>query len=155
MAELSAGVLAYRASGSDWHVLLAHHGGPFFARKDAGAWTIPKGAPNPGEPLEAAARREFQEEIGVALEGPLRPLGSVRQRSGKIVHGFAIEVPFGPRIEVVSNDFELEWPPRSGKLRRFPEVDRAEFFPLDVAAVKIILAQRPLLERLQAQLSSS
>lgn len=150
MPLVSAGLLMYRRKNGELEVFLAHPGGPLFARKDRAAWTVPKGMVAPNEDLVAAAIREFGEEIGLPVEGELRPLGSVRQRSGKIVHAWAFEgdVPAGfvPR----SNEFEIEWPPRSGNLRRFPEVDRAEFFSLPVASEKIILAQAPFLDRLRA-----
>jgi len=157
VAPTSAGLLAFRRSADGAvEVLLAHPGGPFFAKKDAGAWTIPKGAPEAGESLEDAARREFREEIGTAIDddAPLLALGSVRQAGGKTVHAFAAEV-FGwaDPVEVRSNTFELEWPPRSGRTHAFPEVDRAAFFTLDAAASMLLAAQRPFLDRLRELLA--
>lgn len=140
----------YRRRDGVLEVLLAHPGGPLFARRDLGAWTVPKGLVGPDEELLQAAIREFGEEIGLPVHEPLLPLGSVRQKSGKIVHAWAFEGTAPPGFVPVSNEFEVEWPPRSGKRARFPEVDRAEFFPIDAAAEKIIPAQAPFLDRLAA-----
>ena len=140
----------YRRTERGLEVLLAHPGGPFFTRKDAGGWTIPKGEPNPGEALEAAAAREFTEETGLPVTGPLVPLGEVRQKGGKTVHAWAFEGELPPGFVPASNTFELEWPPRSGKKQSFPEIDRAEMFPLDVAREKINAAQAVFLDRLAA-----
>lgn len=148
----SAGILLYRRVGGEWQVLLAHPGGPFWRRRDAGAWTIPKGMMNPDETAEAAARREFREELGVAAEGVLRPLGAIRQRSGKQVEAFALEGDFAPE-DLHSNPFEVEWPPRSGRLAQFPEIDRVEWLGFDAARTKILPAQQPLLDRLEALLA--
>lgn len=146
-ATTSAGILMYRRRGKSLEVLLVHPGGPFWRRRDAGAWSIPKGECDPAEPAEAAARREFAEELGRRPEGELMPLGEIRQAGGKRVLAFAIEGEFdASRIE--SNTFEIEWPPRSGKRAAFPEVDRAAWFALDEARDKIIAGQLPLLERL-------
>src|SRR6185436_9334966 len=142
----SAGVLMYRRTEGGLEVLLAHPGGPFFTRKDAGGWTIPKGEPNPGEALEAAAAREFTEETGLPMTGPLVPLGEVRQKGGKTVHAWAFEGDLPPGFIPTSNTFELEWPPRSGKKQSFPEIDKAEMFPLDVAREKINPAQAVFLD---------
>lgn len=143
----------YRRRAGELQVLLAHPGGPIFARRDLGVWTIPKGLVLDGEELLSAAIREFGEEIGLPVVEPLLSLGSVRQKSGKLVHAWAFEgtAPdgFAPR----SNEFEVEWPPKSGKLRRFPEVDRAEFFSLSDAAQKLIAAQVTFLERLREVVS--
>lgn len=152
MPPVSAGLLMYRVRAGALEVLLAHPGGPLFARKDIGAWTVPKGAALVGEDLTSAARREFGEEIGLPVVGTLIPLGSVRQRSGKIVHAWAFEGDAPDGFVPQSNEFELEWPPRSGQRKRFPEVDRAQFFPLNEAERKIILSQAPFLERLKAHL---
>jgi len=135
-------------------VLLVHPGGPFWKRKDAGAWTIPKGEFEAHEDALGAARREFQEELGFALEGEFLALAPVRQRGGKTVHAFAVEADFDPS-GVASNTFTLEWPPRSGKLSAFPEVDRAEWFTLEVARQKINAGQVPLLQQLQELLHGS
>ena len=144
----SAGLLMYRRRRGRFEVFLAHPGGPYFAGKDAGAWTIPKGEPAGGEDLLAAAVREFVEETGIPPCGEMIPLGSVRQRGGKTVHAwaFASSLPGGAAIR--SNTFTMEWPPRSGRLCEFPEVDRAAFFPIDAARRKINPAQVELLDRL-------
>jgi predicted NUDIX family NTP pyrophosphohydrolase len=138
----------YRRRGGDLEVFLAHPGGPYFARKDAGVWSIPKGEPAAGEDLLAAAIREFAEETGIEPGGEMIPLGSVRQRGGKTVHAwaFASSLPGGAAIR--SNTFTMEWPPGSGRLREFPEIDRAAFFPLDAARSRINPAQAEFLERL-------
>jgi predicted NUDIX family NTP pyrophosphohydrolase len=148
----SAGLLLYRVRDGALEVLLAHPGGPLFARKDAGAWTVPKGEPNADEPLEACAEREFSEETG--LPAPARPwlaLGEVQQRGGKRVHAWAAcgDCDAGA---LRSNTFELEWPPRSGRLQTYPEIDRFEFFTLEAARDKINPAQIELLDRLRAAL---
>jgi predicted NUDIX family NTP pyrophosphohydrolase len=143
----SAGILLYRGHGPDLEVLLVHPGGPLWARKDAGAWTIPKGEIGDDEDPLAAARREFAEETGQRLEGPFQPLTPVRQRGGKLVLAWACRGDLDPAA-LRSNTFEIEWPPRSGKRARFPEVDRAEFFPLAVARAKMNPAQVALLDEL-------
>jgi predicted NUDIX family NTP pyrophosphohydrolase len=151
MPAKSAGVLAYRVKDGRLEVLLVHPGGPFWANKDDGAWSIPKGEYAAGEDAEMVARREFAEELGVALAAPLRPLGDIRQRGGKIVEAFAAE--FDVNVEAItSNTFEIEWPPRSGKRKSFPEVDRAAWFDLAAARKKINVAQREFLVRLEAML---
>ncbi len=150
--KLSAGLLLYRQRPTGLEVLLAHPGGPFFRNKDDGAWTIPKGAPAPGEELLAAAIREFGEEVGLPVAPPFLPLGEVKQKGGKVVAAFACAGDAPPDFAPTSNTFELEWPPRSGRRQQFPEVDRAEFFPLAVARQKINAAQIPLLDRLEAAL---
>ena len=145
----SAGILLYRKVENRLQVLLVHPGGPFWAKKDLGAWTIPKGEHEEGEDPEQAARREFAEETGASLAlEELVPLGEVRQKSGKIVRAFAAEGDFDPK-ELNSNTFELEWPPRSGRRIEVPEVDRAEWFDLEEAARRLFEAQRPFLERFQ------
>ena len=146
MPRKSAGILLYRMR-PDIEVLLVHPGGPFWRNKDLGAWSIPKGEYEDGQDPEAEARREFAEELGFEVTGPLTALGDVKQRGGKTVTAFAIELDIDTR-NIHSNTFELEWPPRSGKWQSFPEIDRAEFFALDEAARKINAAQRRLLERL-------
>jgi predicted NUDIX family NTP pyrophosphohydrolase len=148
MPAKSAGVLAYRTTAGRIEVLLVHPGGPFWANKDEGAWSIPKGEYAAREKPEEAARREFSEELGVGLTAPLQPLGEIRQRGGKLVEAFAAE--FDLNVDaIVSNTFEIEWPPRSGRLQRFPEVDRAAWFDLATAREKINVAQRELLDRLE------
>jgi predicted NUDIX family NTP pyrophosphohydrolase len=140
----------YRRGPGGLAVLLAHPGGPFFRRKDDGAWTIPKGEPTPGEELRATAIREFGEEVGVTVAEPLVELGEIRQKGGKTVHAwaFAGDLPVG--YVVSSNTFELEWPPRSGRWQRFPEIDRAAMFGIAEARVKINPAQAAFLDRLVA-----
>jgi predicted NUDIX family NTP pyrophosphohydrolase len=137
----------YRRGASKLEVLLVHPGGPYWRRKDEGAWSIPKGEINADEDAGLAAVREFAEETGVALTGPLQPLGEIRQRGGKRVIAFAVEGDLDVAA-ITSNSFEIEWPPWSGKMQSFPEIDRAEWFDLPAAHVKIIDGQRPLLDRL-------
>ena len=153
MAATSAGVLLYRQAAAGPEVLLVHPGGPFWARKDDGAWSIPKGLVGPDEPPEAAARREFEEETGTRLDAPLLPLGAFRQPGGKTVVAFAAEVDLDPD-DIRSNTFTMEWPPRSGRMAEFPEVDRAAWFDPDTAARKILKGQRPILEALLARLDA-
>ena len=134
-------------------MLLVHPGGPFWRRKDLGAWTIPKGERMAGEDPEATARREFAEETGHTLDGALLGLGRIKQRGGKQVEAFAIEGDFDP-ARLVCNSFEIEWPPRSGKRQSFAEVDKAAWFTLEEARAKINGAQIELLERLEALILS-
>ncbi len=151
MGQVSAGLLLYRRSGTHIEVLLVHPGGPFWARKDLGAWSIPKGEFDPSEhPLEAA-KREFAEETGTAIEGRFLPLAPVRQAGGKTVHAWAVEGRFDPGT-LRSNTFSLEWPRGSGQMRQFPEVDHAAWFPLEEARKKILEAQAPLLDQLETHL---
>jgi predicted NUDIX family NTP pyrophosphohydrolase len=148
VAKRSAGILLHRERDGRREVLLVHPGGPFWARKDAGAWSIPKGEYGDGEDPQACARREFEEELGTPLDaGELTELGSVRQRNGKVVVAFAAEGDLDA-ASILSNTFELEWPPRSGTIREFPEVDRAAWFDLETAREKLIPAQAALLDRL-------
>jgi predicted NUDIX family NTP pyrophosphohydrolase len=147
--EISAGLLAFRRR-TGLEVLLAHPGGPFWAKKDGGAWTIPKGLAEPGTDLLAAARREFAEETNLAAAGHLTPLTPVRQKSGKTVYAWAFEADLD-LAAFASNTFEIEWPPKSGKRQRFPEIDRIAYFALPTAAEKIIAYQRPLLHELERQ----
>jgi predicted NUDIX family NTP pyrophosphohydrolase len=136
-------------------VLLAHQGGPFWAKKDLGHWTIPKGEVEPGEELVAVARREFEEETGTkAPDGPLVELGEIRQKSGKLVLGWAAEGDLDPST-AVSNTFDLEWPPHSGVVRSFPEIDRVEWFDLDEAHRRLKAAQVPFLDRLESALADA
>ncbi|HEY0179971.1 MAG TPA: NUDIX domain-containing protein [Dokdonella sp.] len=151
---MSAGILLYRRDRAGLRVLLVHPGGPFWRGRDDGAWSIPKGLVAAGETAEAAARREFAEELGTTAAGALSPLGRVRQRGGKWVEAFALEGDFDVAA-LRSNTFELEWPPRSGRRTPFPEVDRAEWFTLAEARVKILDGQRELLDRLEAQLGAA
>jgi len=145
----SAGLLLYHRAGSTLEVLLAHPGGPFWRNRDLGAWTLPKGLIGDGETAEAAARREFAEEIGGVPDGPLHALGRIRQKGGKWVEGFALEADFDVAA-LRSNTFELEWPPGSGRTQVFPEIDRAEWFAMDEARRRILPAQAELLDRLAA-----
>jgi predicted NUDIX family NTP pyrophosphohydrolase len=147
MPALSAGILLYRATGGELAVLLVHPGGPFWRQKDLGAWSIPKGEYGADEDPESAARREFAEELGIAAEGPLTPLGEIRQKGGKLVTAFALCGDLDP-ASIRSNEFQLEWPPRSGTLVCYPEIDRAEWFSLPEAAEKLLAGQRPFLDRL-------
>jgi predicted NUDIX family NTP pyrophosphohydrolase len=150
----SAGILLYRAAGGGPEVLLVHPGGPFWAKKDLGAWSIPKGEPEPGEELRAAALRELGEELGPSpplAVGDLLALGSVRQ-SGKTVHGWAGEGDFDPEA-LRSGLFTMEWPPRSGVWQEFPEVDRVEWFAPEAAREKLIRAQVAFVDRLLAFLA--
>jgi predicted NUDIX family NTP pyrophosphohydrolase len=137
----------YRRVGSKLEVLLVHPGGPYWRRKDDGAWSVPKGEMNADEDAGDAARREFMEETGVALTGPLELLGEIRQRGGKRVLAFAVEGDVDVQT-IKSNTFEIEWPPKGGTMQTFPEIDRAEWFDLPIACVKILESQRPLLDRL-------
>ncbi|TCL71097.1 NUDIX domain-containing protein [Rhizobium sp. BK251] len=146
--KLSAGILMYRKTDGEIFVLLVHPGGPFWAKRDDGAWSIPKGEHDPSEEPEAAARREFAEELGRVAEGNLLPLGELRQNSGKRVTAFAVQGDFDASA-IKSNMFEMEWPPHSGKLQPFPEVDRAGWFSLADARRKIIAGQAPFLDRLE------
>jgi predicted NUDIX family NTP pyrophosphohydrolase len=130
-------------------VLLVHPGGPFWRKKDLGAWSIPKGEFSSDEDGEFAARREFAEELGIEFAGPLTSLGEIRQRGGKIVEAFAAELDVDVRA-TRSNTFEIEWPPRSGQRQVFPEIDRAEWFDLSVAREKINEAQRAFLDGLDS-----
>jgi predicted NUDIX family NTP pyrophosphohydrolase len=150
---LSAGILMWRHNaGSAVEVLLGHFGGPLWARKDEGAWAIPKGLVEDGETPEQAARREFQEELGFPTDGPLVPLGRIRQKGGKIVEAFALEGDLDAAA-IVSNPFTLEWPPKSGRFHDFPEIDRAGWFGLAEARGKILPSQRPLLDLLEDALA--
>ena len=143
----SAGVILYRRRDDRVEVLLVHPGGPFWAKKDAGAWSIPKGEFDETETPEMAARREFEEETGIALTAELLALAPVAQSRGKTVHAFAAEADLDP-TSISSNTFTLEWPPRSGRMQVFPEIDRAAWFSLDEARTKIVAGQRPILDDL-------
>ncbi len=147
----SAGLLVYRTPNGTLEVFLAHPGGPFWARRDEGAWTIPKGLCEPGEEPLAAAKREFEEETGAALDGTFLDLGVFRQPGGKRISIWAVEGDLDP-ARLASNTFELEWPPRSGRRRQFPEIDRGAWFAVPEALEKIVKGQRPAIERLCALL---
>ncbi|HKG38831.1 MAG TPA: NUDIX domain-containing protein [Conexibacter sp.] len=152
MPRRSAGILLFRrAAGGELQVLLVHPGGPYWARRDAGAWSIPKGEVDPGEEERVCALRELEEETGAAYrdaaDGDLLPLGEVRQKSGKVVSAWALEGDLDADT-IVSMTFELEWPPRSGRMQTYPEVDRAGWFPLAAARKKLLPAQAPFVDRL-------
>jgi predicted NUDIX family NTP pyrophosphohydrolase len=149
MPKQSAGILLYRKTDDTLQVFLVHPGGPFFKNKDEGCWTIPKGEFLDDEEPLAAAKREFQEETGQAVDGEFISLGSIKQKSGKTVHAWAIEGDIDHET-IVSNVFDLEWPPRSGKTIAIPEVDRADWFNITIAKQKINPAQVALIERLSS-----
>jgi predicted NUDIX family NTP pyrophosphohydrolase len=144
MPKQSAGLLTYRRQRDRVEFFLVHPGGPFWRKKDLGAWSIPKGEFADGEDPLKAARREFQEETGVIAPGPFTPLTPIQQRSGKTVYAWLTPADFDA-ARITSNTFTMEWPPRSGTLSEFPEVDRAEWFELEAACEKILEAQRPVL----------
>ena len=145
----------YRKQGDELAVLLVHPGGPYFQNKDHGAWTIPKGEATDGEELLQRAKVEFEEELGIAASGEdWIDLGSIKQKGGKTVHGWAFAGDLPDDFKLTSNTFEMEWPPRSGKMKQFPEVDRASFFSLGEARKKINPAQHPFLDRLFESLGS-
>jgi predicted NUDIX family NTP pyrophosphohydrolase len=146
--DISAGILVFRRRPR-LEVLLAHPGGPFWAKKDMGAWTIPKGVADGEADLLATAQREFNEETNLAVVGDLLPLAPVKQRSGKVVYGWACEADLD-LTAFASNTFEIEWPPRSGRQRHFPEIDRVGYFALPTAMAKIIAYQQPFLAELQS-----
>jgi predicted NUDIX family NTP pyrophosphohydrolase len=148
MAKQSAGMLLYRFRQAAPEVFLVHPGGPFWAKKDAGAWSIPKGEAAPGEDLLTRARREFAEETGCGIDGEFRPLAPVKQSGGKTVHAWAVEGDCDAAA-IKSNSFDLEWPPRSGRVQAFPEIDRAQWFGLAAARDKINPAQRGLIDELE------
>ena len=148
----SAGLLLFRRRAHSLEVLLVHPGGPYWARKDDGAWSIPKGEVEEAEDALAAARREVEEETGARPSGPFTSLPPLHQTGGKIVHVWAVESDFDPAT-LESNLFEMEWPPKSGKLKSFPEVDRAGWFDLETAARKILASQSIVLQHLQERLT--
>ncbi len=152
MPRQSAGLLLYRFREGTPEIFLVHPGGPFWAKKDAGAWSIPKGEVAAGEDLLTRARREFAEETGFAIEGDFRPLAPIRQTGGKIVHAWAVEGDCDADA-IKSNRFSMEWPPRAGQIRSFPEVDRAAWFPLSAARAKINKAQARFLDQLERLIS--
>jgi predicted NUDIX family NTP pyrophosphohydrolase len=153
MAKLSAGLLMFRRRKQSIEVLLVHPGGPYWAKKDDGAWSIPKGEYGSGEEPLGAARREFKEETGMEAAGPFLPLPTLLQRSGKNISAWAFEGDCDP-AQVRSNTFSLEWPPKSGRIAEFPEVDRACWFSIEAARVKLLTGQRPWLDAL-TQLTAS
>ncbi|HZP10852.1 MAG TPA: NUDIX domain-containing protein [Nevskiaceae bacterium] len=147
MARMSAGLLIHRTRAGALEVLLVHPGGPFWAKKDDGAWSIPKGEYAEGEDPLAVAKRELEEETGLSVDGAFVKLEPIRQRSGKVVTAFAIEADVDAS-RITSNTFEMEWPPRSGRKQHFPEVDRAAWFAIGDARVKLLASQVPLLDQL-------
>lgn len=152
MAKRSAGLLIYRQDDSGLRVLLVHPGGPFWAKKDDGAWSIPKGLVDENEDELSAARRETEEELGIKVDGPFSRLGDYRQPGGKIVVAWSVEARIDINVAAIrSNTFTMEWPPRSGSMKEFPEVDRAGWFALPEAEVKILRGQRPMLSDLARQ----
>lgn len=151
MSHRSAGLLLYRRPPTGVEVLLVHPGGPYWRRQDTGAWSIPKGEYGPKEAPEAAARREMREETGLVVGTPLLPLGTIRQKGGKEVTAFATEGDFDPGM-LISNSFEMEWPPRSGRTASFAEVDQARWFPLAEARTRLLPAQVLFLHRLEEAL---
>jgi predicted NUDIX family NTP pyrophosphohydrolase len=155
MPKQSAGLLLHRTTNSQLEIFLVHPGGPFWAKKDDGAWSIPKGEFEPDEDPLTAAQREFQEETGFTQTGPFAPLTPVKQSGGKLIHAWAVEAPRLDPSAIRSNTFSIEWPPRSAQSRKFPEVDRAAWFPLPQARAKILKAQLPLLDQLQQILQRS
>lgn len=144
----SAGVLLYRRSSGRLEVLLVHPGGPFWRNKDVGAWQLPKGLIEDGESADLAARREAEEELGIALVGSLRPLCQLRQAGGKLVDVFALEQDIDPAA-IAGNRFEMEWPPRSGRLESFPEIDKATWLTLAEARRMVLVSQMPMLDALE------
>jgi predicted NUDIX family NTP pyrophosphohydrolase len=151
MARQSAGLLMYRYRDGHVEVLLVHPGGPFWQHRDAGAWSIPKGEFGEDEDALAAAQREFQEEIGLVASGDFVPLRPIKQRGGKTVRAWLVECDLDVS-RIKSNTFSMEWPPRSGKFQEFVEIDRAEWFTLDLAMEKILEGQQPLLAEAQSKL---
>jgi predicted NUDIX family NTP pyrophosphohydrolase len=152
--RVSAGLLMYRVKDGALQILLAHPGGPLFRNKDDGHWTIPKGEPPAGEPLIQAARREFEEETGIQPPGALIEIGSIRQKGGKIVYAWAFEGDYDDSQSARSNTFEMQWPPGSGRVQSFPEVDKIQFFSLAEGKQKLKDSQWPLVERLVVTLGT-
>jgi predicted NUDIX family NTP pyrophosphohydrolase len=151
MAKISAGILLFRTRPAGVEVMLVHPGGPFWAKKDAGSWSIPKGLADEGENLLAAAKREFLEETGMAIEGEFLDLGRHKQAGGKTIVAWACEADFDP-AKLRSNTFAIEWPPRSGRTAEFPEVDRAAWYSIDEAPEKINKGQAPIIAALVKRL---
>src|SRR4051794_29934129 len=149
----SAGVLLFRRRNHETEVFLVHPGGPFWAKKDEGAWSIPKGEYSDGEDPLDAAKREFQEETGSSVDGKFIALGEVKQAGGKLVWAWALEQDIDAS-QIESNTFEMKWPPGSRKLKSFPEVDRASWFPLSIARTKLLNSQVPFLERLASNINT-
>jgi predicted NUDIX family NTP pyrophosphohydrolase len=153
-SRVSAGLLMFRRGEHGLELLLVHPGGPFFRNKDAGAWTIPKGEAAPNEDLLTRARIEFEEELGIPASGEWIGLGAINQKGGKVVHAWAFEGDLPRDFVLRCNEFEIEWPPRSGRRAKFPEVDQAQFFGEETAREKINAAQLPLVDRLLEHLAT-
>jgi predicted NUDIX family NTP pyrophosphohydrolase len=153
-AKISAGVIPFRRTQGRLEVFLVHPGGPFWQNRDVGAWSIAKGEAGEDEDLLQTARREFNEETGVSVEGDFIALAPVRQAGGKVVHAWAIECDFDANA-ITSNEFSLEWPPRSGVMRQFPEVDRGQWFGVADASVRVLPGQRGLIDELQQKLAAA
>ncbi|HJX98851.1 MAG TPA: NUDIX domain-containing protein [Chthoniobacterales bacterium] len=151
-SNVSAGLLMFRRENNSVEFLLVHPGGPFWKNKDDGAWSIPKGEAQPDEDLLARAKIEFEEELGFKPDGDFIPLGSIQQKGGKTVHAWAFQGDLPQNFQLKSNTFEIEFPPRSGKFKEFPEIDRAEFFVEEIARRKINPAQLPFFDRLREAL---
>ena len=154
MSKKSAGLLLFRETAAGLEVLLVHPGGPFWAKKDDGSWSIPKGEFEDGEEPLAAARREFEEEMGVPATGEFMPLKPLKQPSGKLVFAWAVRSDFDPS-RLKSNMFSMEWPPKSGRQREFPEVDKAAWFDVETARRKILKGQAPFLDQLLVMLQNA
>lgn len=152
MGKQSSGILLYRLKNKRLEVLLVHPGGPFWKKKDAGAWSIPKGEFEAEDALQAA-KREFEEEIGMPVEGRFMALETQKQKGGKIVHAWAVEGDLDPQ-NIHSNTFEMEWPPKSGQNQQFPEIDRAEWFPVSAALEKINQGQAAFIQELVQKLDA-
>lgn len=152
MSKQSAGLLLYRIEKQDIYVLLVHPGGPFWSRKNKGVWSVPKGEYDEREDPLKAAQREFSEETGFSISGVFTPLGTIQQKGGKRVTAWAVQSKLDP-ADIQSNTFEMEWPPKSGHIQEFPEVDRADWFSLSDARDKLIPSQHPFLDRLEHTLS--
>lgn len=151
MPQQSAGIVLYRIQNNSIQVFLVHPGGPYWSKKDEGAWSIPKGEFNENEEPLAAAKREFQEETGIKIAGEFIQLNPVKQKGGKMVYAWAVEGDIDP-AKIKSNSFEIEWPPRSGKMKSFPEIDKAAWFQLNDAQKKIIEAQSTLIKELESKI---
>jgi len=151
MPKKSAGILLYRIRNKPLEIFLVHPGGPFWAKKDDGAWSIPKGEFDDNEDALSAAKREFEEETGIKISGEFIELDPIKQKSGKIVFAWAVEGDIDPS-KIKSNEFEIEWPPKSGKMKSFPEIDKASWFDLKNAVVKINSGQLSLIKELEDKL---
>jgi len=154
MNKKSAGILLYRFHNDLTEVLLVHPGGPYWAKKDLGAWSVPKGEFESGENPLDAAKRELEEETGIKAEGNFIELTPAKQKSGKLVYAWALQKDIDP-ADIKSNSFEMEWPPKSGKKKSFPEIDKAAWFTMDEARSKIIDGQKPLINELEAKLDET